>query len=230
MPITKNVTREQFEALEKANEIIKEVKLVMPYGSGNQLASEPGAWVRTRWAYEYALPLWKTRRKGLGGIITEAGNCDQMGALAYMYARNIFPANYNVRFCSITGHAFCCVGKSGWELQKYIVIDPWPIQSKALLVEDHFVHDRDLKVLREKSAKPGEIDTSKYTKFVEHETKKIAERWNKLTANEKYKIEPKYNQQHAYRVDDSNNPIEVTYQVGRSTGLMGRLKSILWGS
>jgi hypothetical protein len=207
MPIMKYVTRDQQKILETGNEIIEQVKARLSYGSGNQKNSKPGAYERTLKAYKMshkkeADPRFLyPRRTAIAAVAAQAGNCDHMGSYAYMLARNEFGPEYQVALCQMAkaGHTFCAVGKPGWPRGQYVAIDPWPIQTQAMLLEDHFSKG----VFEGFYPKPGKsINFSKYDEILEDKQREITDYWNSLTPEQRIMKAPKdelYNHQYAFR-------------------------------
>jgi hypothetical protein len=222
MPIVKYVTKEQKKIMGAANEIIEQVREHLTYGSGNQRDSKPGALERTRKAYEmgrkenYGPDDLFPRRYAIAAIAAESGNCDHTGSYAYMLARNAFGPEYQVALCSDPdmGHTFCAVGKPGWPRGQYVAIDPWPINTEAMLLEDHC----SLGEVPIFNAKPGKsINFSKYDEMLEEKQQEMTDHWNSLTEEKKIEQAPRYNHQYAFQTfGEGRNrvPRTVEYLVG----------------
>lgn len=189
MKIVSNI---QLAELQIADRIIAAVKNLTPFGSGNieqaDSDSNKAAYLRTQFVYDYTdqmmiykprvgwSKLWAhPRYTAIATEVSRAGNCDQLGAMAYYLCREQFPPNYTAAYVGGGGHTFALVGKtaempctangciriSAWK--KAIAVDPWPPLAQAVLYEDHFMFGADIRMRKSNVCLGHAINRDKYT-------------------------------------------------------------------
>jgi hypothetical protein len=176
------VTREQKDLLEIADDIIRQTRCELPYGSANHRDYHPDAFVRVVFTYNGSLDfrpedyISRPRRHALVAAVTKSGNCDQMAAFAYTLARKKLSPQYSAQIVQMPGHTFCRIGKVDWQDDQYIVIDSWPKHAYAVLGNDHFSHGQMLTTIRSKLCKGGPLGEKKadqYASFVDRAKKAL---------------------------------------------------------
>ncbi|TAM50344.1 MAG: hypothetical protein EPN57_21280 [Paraburkholderia sp.] len=107
----------------------------------------------------------KPRLRAQAALTVEAGNCDQMAALTFMFARERYPSDYVVQLIGVPGHTFCRVGKRHWQDQYYVVIDPWPRTAYAILAGHHLGYGNKMSLYRSKPALGAPLTSQKQARY-----------------------------------------------------------------
>lgn len=141
--------------LELGGQVIKDVRQMLPYGAGNQIADSQRTGGessgRTVLAMQDAGKL-----QGQEGVIRNllrmagaavtwgAGNCQEQAAVTYTVLRSKCDAKTKVSYCIHSGshHVFAAIGEPLVDpAGEVVIVDPWPINAQALLWEDHFCYE-----------------------------------------------------------------------------------------
>ncbi|WP_444922711.1 hypothetical protein ACJJH9_00110 (plasmid) [Microbulbifer sp. DLAB2-AF] len=140
--------------LEMGDQIIAWVKEAAPYGSGNNHNTHTGdchtsgltsktldgstyMWKEKGTASQWVQNDWnRPQRRAAAVFAYQAGNCQDLAALAYCYCRDHFSESTTVKYVvnRSFGHAYVIVEFGSDK----VVVDPWPLYAQAVLVEDHF--------------------------------------------------------------------------------------------
>jgi hypothetical protein len=86
--------------------------------------------------------------------ITGAGVCDHLGAIAYALCRQYLSGEYFAAWVGVSSdrvcdHTLCItgpvasidkIGTGTTDPSKWVIVDAWPINAKAVKYEDHFLH------------------------------------------------------------------------------------------
>jgi hypothetical protein len=147
---SKNVSGYDARNLDIGNEVISQVRRLMPYGSGNQVTdyqrTEGESARRTRLAYAMhereGEGVFKPRL--LASIASQygAGNCDMTGAMAYSLLRGALTEEFVVSFVQVKEHTFAAFRHWTQEPEDAVIVDPWPPQGMAVMAKDHFCSGR----------------------------------------------------------------------------------------
>lgn len=148
MPRNHYITREQGELLIVGNQVIDIIRTLLPYGSGNQTDPQQAAThIRTAATYRFMedpanKAMLRPRRILEIAKRTGAGNCDQLGAMAYALCRDYLSADFFSAWVATDAHTFALIGRNGRDAQpaEAIAVDAWPQKPQAVLFRHHFCY------------------------------------------------------------------------------------------
>lgn len=152
------VTKRQAELLTLGNEVINIIRGLTPYGSGNQLDKEHAAsHIRTAATYNFMenpanSAMLRPRRILEIAQRTGAGNCDQLGAMAYAISRDYLSPEYYSAWVATKAHTFALIGHNSGDADDAIAVDAWPQEPQAVLYKHHFCYGMKFRTY---AAKPG---------------------------------------------------------------------------
>ncbi|MDT8909140.1 hypothetical protein SAMN03159507_03162 [Pseudomonas sp. NFACC32-1] len=146
MPTDYIVTKRQAQLLRLGNAVIDIIKGLTPYGSGNQLDEEYAAsHIRTAATYNFMenpvnSAMLRPRRILEIAKRTGAGNCDQLGAMAYAICRDYLSSDYYSAWVGTNAHTFALIGHNSGDAEDAIAVDAWPQRPQAVLYKHHFCY------------------------------------------------------------------------------------------
>lgn len=146
MPEDYYVTKDQGKLLLIGNKVIEIIKGLTPYGSGNQLDTEyVASHIRTAATYSFMEnpdnnSLLRPRRILEIARRTGAGNCDQLGAMAYALCRDYLSPEYHSAWIATDAHTFALIGHNSHGPEEAIAVDAWPQIPQAVLYKHHFCY------------------------------------------------------------------------------------------
>lgn len=172
----KQIDAFQQNALHIGNNVIAQVKHLMPHGAGNMesnvIASQGKSIVGTDHVQRLtaretaattghvgyiAKPLLEARIAMQIG----AGNCGSQAAIAYTLLRQELDSNFRVFYIQNKSPDHCYAAFQAWDDSANkangpcVVVDPWPTNAQAVLLEDHFCNLNNVIIWRNK---PGKRD------------------------------------------------------------------------
>lgn len=158
MPIQRGVDISILRLLQIGNDVIRRVKILLPYGAENQIRDRircEEAAARTSAAQQY-YGMNMSSIKLMAGATVEAGagNCQDQASVAYMLLRNSPVYPHSICFCisRTYGHVFCTIGYPAADTtEQVVVVDPWPIYCQAVILSDFFIPWSEIEVVRSKS-------------------------------------------------------------------------------
>lgn len=142
----KEVSPQVNARLAVATRVIQLAKQLLPMGAGNQRADVQrtggASWHLTGMVQQNPNYVW-TKPLSSGTITAAygAGNCQDQAAVVYTILRSEVSAIEKISFCVHQGihHSFTTIGEPLVDPKnEVVVVDPWPINTQAVLWEDHF--------------------------------------------------------------------------------------------
>lgn len=187
-PRERKVTASQMELLRTGNAVIKIIRDSLTFGSGNQTpTTNRKAHIRTSVVYDFLDKNpnhdWRPRRIHRIVERTGAGNCDQLGAMAYAICRDYLSDRFIAAWVSAPNHSFALIGEVGFKARKNLVaVDAWPhSRPKAVMFCDHFCYRDKLDVhVAKKGRGRGRYTPSKVRDEVDLD---LDLQWKKLFEN-----------------------------------------------
>lgn len=141
--------------LKLAETIIMQVRSLLPYGAGNQIADSQrtmGQFTgRTALAMKDAGVM-----QGQQGVIKNlmrmagaaanwgSGNCQEQAAVTYCVLRETLPSTAKISYCTHNSihHVFATIGELLVDpANQVVIVDPWPINAQAVHWDDHFCYE-----------------------------------------------------------------------------------------
>ncbi len=156
------------------DQVIQQVKQLLPFGAGNQqfdyYRTNQNSSRRTALAQRAYGTDWSRPLRNAGATLAyQAGNCQDQASVTYALLREQLNNATYASFCQSTSyhHSFAAIGDPNDPSKgPVVIVDPWPQQAQAVLLEDHFTSDHPILTLRSKvGGRVGKIAKaqSKYT-------------------------------------------------------------------
>jgi len=148
---SKFVPFETLEHIKLGDAVIREVRRLLPYGSGNQ-KFDVGSWTATQTDTQARGYLTQQLYQGnygraqhmAGAAVTfGSGTCQDQAAVAYLLLRERLPTTTTACFCysDYSHHCYAAIGVPNTDpADQVVIVDPWPKYPQALLWTDHFCY------------------------------------------------------------------------------------------
>ncbi|WKD50558.1 hypothetical protein [Microbulbifer spongiae] len=223
--------------LELGDRIIGWVKECAPYGSGNNHEAHIGdceascrtqktlnntTWMQKRTgpnSFESVYNEWhRPQRRAAAVIAYQAGNCQDLASLAYCFCRDHFSESASVKYVVNRSfqHAYVIV-ESGSDI---IVVDPWPLQAQAVLIEDHICGSNYQEVLKNSSGLVS--DRPPHARKKQSRVEAVRERSQTMTIPDGVSFSPKcIREAETYRycasskqmIEYCTSPVDIGFEV-----------------
>lgn len=212
----KKISAKQAHMLRVGNRVIQTVRSLLKYGSGNQTPeSNRKAHIRTSVTYDFLENNpkhdWRPRRIHQVVARTGAGNCDQLGAMAYALCRDYLGPEYFASWVSVPGHSFAVIGEYPPKKKKFwVAVDPWPHKApKATLFPDHWCFSDPLEIIVQPNKGRGRgRGVYQPTKAMDEVNEALTKQWSNLFNTNQTAVFPNYDVQNPWENDE-----EVTYEL-----------------
>jgi hypothetical protein len=154
------VTDPILQLIQLGDQVIKEVRTLLPNGAGNQQFDFDRTGGQSSYSTELAQkfygPDWDRPLRNAGAAITfGGGNCQEQAAVAYSLLREKLNNGLNASFCVSRPykHSFAAIGNPLTDVSdSVIIVDAWPKFAQSVRWKEHFCSDQTVEVLR---CKPG---------------------------------------------------------------------------